>query len=92
MKLDAKLQWNVGYWLLALLALAFVQNLWQTSPTVDAVRYSAFEQALADGKMAEVVVNDHTLTGKLKAPDASGKTIIVATRVEPDHAAQLGKE
>jgi cell division protease FtsH len=52
MKLDAKLQWNVGYWLLALLALAFVQNLWQTSPTVDAVRYSAFEQALADGKMA----------------------------------------
>jgi cell division protease FtsH len=91
MKPDAKLQWNVGYWFLALLALTFLQNLWQTSRTVEAVPYSAFEQALADGKVAEVVVNDHTLTGKLKAPDAAGKAIIVATRVEPDLAAQLGR-
>jgi len=30
MKPDSKTQWNVGYWLLALLALLSLQSLWQT--------------------------------------------------------------
>ena len=31
----------------------------------------------------DVEVGDTTVTGKLKAPDAGGKTVIVANRVEP---------
>ncbi len=41
--------------------------------------------------MAEVVVSDRTVTGRLKSPDSRGKTTIVATRVEPDLADRLSK-
>jgi len=85
-----KTQWNVGYWLLAMFALLALQNLWQVS-RVEPVPYSEFEKALADGRVAEVVVNDRTVTGKLKTPEANGKTAIVATRVEPDLAQRLSK-
>lgn len=53
--------------------------------------YSEFEKALAEGRVAEVVVADRTLTGKLTRPDAQGKTVLVATRVELDLAARLSQ-
>ena len=89
LKTDRKLHWNAGYWLLALAAILTLQSLWQAQRTVEPVPYSEFEQALADGRVAEVVVSDRTITGKLKTADAKGKTVIVATRVEPDLAARL---
>jgi len=91
MKPDARTQWNVGYWLLALLALLSLQSLWQTQSTIEAVPYSQFEKALAEGKVAEVVVSDNTVTGKLKVPESNGKTVIVATRVDPALAERLAK-
>jgi len=84
-------QWNVGYWLLALLALISLQNLWQAGSQTEVLPYSAFEQALAEGRVAEVFVRDNTVTGRLKTPDASGKTVIVANRVEPDLAERLSQ-
>jgi len=86
---DPKLRWNVGYWLLAMLALVWLQSLWQTAQTVEAVPYSEFEKALADGRVSEVVIRDTTVSGTLKSPDAGGKKLIVATRVEPDMAERL---
>lgn len=83
--------WNVGYWLLAVLALLWIQSAWQTARTVEPVPYSQFEQALADGRVAEVVVGETTVTGKLKAPDPGGKTVIVANRVEPALAERLSR-
>ncbi|MBL0148055.1 MAG: ATP-dependent zinc metalloprotease FtsH [Ideonella sp.] len=91
MKPDPKLQWNVGYWLLAVLALFALQSLWQTQRTVEAVPYSQFEQALADGRVSEVVVGETTITGQLKSPEPGGKTVIVATRVDPATAERLSK-
>jgi cell division protease FtsH len=90
---DAKrrTQWNVGYWLLALLALFTLQSWWQAQRTVEAVPYSQFEQALSEGRVNEVVVSDTTLTGRLKSPDANGKSVIVATRVEPALAERLAR-
>jgi cell division protease FtsH len=87
---DPKLQWNVGYWLLAMLALFAVQSLWQAR-TVEAVPYSEFEKALADGRVADVVVGETTVTGRLRQPDAHGKTVIVANRVEPALAERLSR-
>jgi len=86
--MEPKLRWNVGYWLIALLAMMALQSLWQARQ-VEPVPYSEFEKALADGRVAEVVVGERTLTGRLKQPEANGKTVIVATRVEPDLAARL---
>ncbi len=86
-----KNQWNTGYWIVALLLLLSLQSYWQTAKTVEPVPYSEFEKALAEGRVAEVVVSDRTVTGRLKSPDSRGKTTIVATRVEPDLADRLSK-
>ena len=56
MNTDPKMRWNVAYWVLAMLVLVWMQSLWQTARTVEAVPYSQFEQALAEGRVAEVVV------------------------------------
>lgn len=86
-----QLHWNVGYWVVAGLLLLWLQGLWQSSRSVEAVPYSQFEQALADGLVADVRIGDTTITGRLKDPGANGKTTIVAIRVEPDLAGRLEK-
>ena len=84
-------QWNIGYWIVAVLLLLMLQNYWQAAKTVEPVPYSEFEKALAEGRVAEVLVSDRTVTGRLKSPDSRGKTTIVATRVEPELAERLSK-
>ncbi len=86
--LNPQTRWNVGYWIVAALLFMTLQNIWQASRTIEPVPYSEFEKALAAGRVAEVVVGETTITGKLKEPDGR-KTTIVATRVEPDLAARL---
>ncbi|MBS0441211.1 MAG: ATP-dependent zinc metalloprotease FtsH [Proteobacteria bacterium] len=88
--MDTRQRWNLGYWMIALLLLMLVQSVWQGSSRVEAVPYSAFEKALAEGRITEVTIAEQTITGKLKAPE-NGKTTLVATRVEPDLAARLEK-
>jgi cell division protease FtsH len=89
--MEQKTQWNVFYWITAIFLLLLLQDWWQTARTVEPVPYSEFEQALAQGRVAEVLIADKTITGKLKSPDPKGKTVIVATRVEPDLAERLSK-
>ena len=89
--MEKKNQWNTGYWIVALLLLLSLQSYWQTAKTVEPVPYSEFEKALAEGRVAEVLVSDRTVTGRLKSPDSRGKTTIVATRGEPDLADRLSK-
>jgi cell division protease FtsH len=88
---DRRTQWNVGYWVLAALILFWIQSVWMQQRQIEPVPYSEFEKALADGRVEEVVVGETTVTGKLKSPEAGGKTAIVATRVEPDVAERLSK-
>jgi cell division protease FtsH len=70
--------------------LLVLQDIWQNASQVESVPYSAFEQALADGRIAEVVVSANTVMGRLKNPDGR-KTTMVAVRVEPGLAARLDK-
>jgi cell division protease FtsH len=88
---DPKTSWNVGYWLIALLVLLWFQSAWQTARTVEPVPYSEFEKALAEGRVADVVIGETTITGRLKSPEPGGKTVIVANRVEPDVAERLAR-
>ncbi|MCZ2290965.1 MAG: cell division protein FtsH, partial [Burkholderiales bacterium] len=83
--------WNVGYWLLAIFALIWIQSAWQAARTVEPVPYSQFEKELAAGHVQEIIVGETTVTGKLKSPDPGGKTVIVANRVEPALAERLSK-
>jgi cell division protease FtsH len=88
--MEKRTQFNVGYLLFALLAIFLVQQWWQQAQTVEVVPYSEFEKLLAADKIAEVVVSDQRITGKLKAPE-NGKTVAVANLVEPDLAERLSK-
>lgn len=88
MPINQKHTWNLSYWFIAVLMLLTLQDLWQSTREVEAVPYSAFEQALADGKIAEVQVSDRQLTGRLKTPQGS-KVLLVTNRVESDIAARL---
>ncbi|MEJ5243128.1 MAG: ATP-dependent zinc metalloprotease FtsH, partial [Desulfomicrobiaceae bacterium] len=82
--------WHVGYWLVAIMLLLLFQEMLQAYRSVETVPYSAFEQALAQGKVAEVTIGEQVITGKLKAPE--GRTIaIAAARVEPDLAERLDR-
>ena len=89
--MEPQARWHTAYWLLALMALLLLQSWWQQSQQLELVPYSEFEQALADGRIVEVTITDHTLTGRLAAPDSKGKKALVATRVEPDLVERLDR-
>ena len=88
--MDKKQTWNLGYWLIALALLLFLQSLWQGASQSQIVPYSEFEKALSEGLIAEVTVAEPPLTGRLKTADGK-KTRLVAARVEPELAARLEK-
>ena len=86
--MDHKQNWTLGYWLVAMLVLLLGQDFWRGASQLESVPYSEFEQALADGRIAEVTVSDRGISGRLKTADGR-KTVLVANRVEPDLAARL---
>ena len=88
--MEQKHTWNMGYWLLALLLLFLLQDVWQNTNRVQTVPYSEFEKALSEGRIADVTVSERSVIGRLKVPDGT-KTSLVAVRVEPDLAARLEK-
>ncbi|GMU45228.1 MAG: ATP-dependent zinc metalloprotease FtsH [Porticoccaceae bacterium] len=89
--MEPRLRWHTTYWLLALVLLLIGQSWWHQSRQLEMVPYNEFEKALADGRIAEVVVSDRTLTGRLAVPGTGGKTALVTPRVEPDLAARLDR-
>ena len=89
-KLDKKQSWNVGYWLLAAVLLLRLQSIWQSASQSEVVPYSAFEQALSEGRILAVTVTDLTMTGRLKATEGQ-KSVLVTARIEPDLVTRLDK-
>jgi cell division protease FtsH len=86
--MEKKQTWTIVYWLIALMLLVSLQDLWQSASQVEAVPYSEFEKALQEGRIAEVTISDQRITGQLKSPDGR-KTTLVANRVEPALAERL---
>jgi cell division protease FtsH len=89
--MEKKTEWNVGYWIVAILLFMILQNWWSAVREVEPLPYSEFERYLKEGKVAEVWISDLEIGGRLKSPDPKGKTVIAATRVEPDLAARLSQ-
>ena len=87
--LDPKSRVHLGYWLIALVTLFWLQSLWSSYQNVQTVPYSQFETYLQQGKIQDVVVGEQTITGTLKSPAANGKKLVVAVRVDPQLAGQL---
>ncbi|HEX5311988.1 ATP-dependent zinc metalloprotease FtsH [Aquabacterium sp.] len=88
--MDKKQILNAIYWILVISLLLWIQTEWRGAIQTQAVPYSEFEQALTEGRIQDVTVSDHIMTGRLKTPDGD-KTTLVAVRVEPELAARLEK-
>jgi cell division protease FtsH len=86
--MEKKTQLSIWYFILAILAILFLQSLWTDSQTVERIPYSEFRRYLADGKITEVVVSETTVRGTLSEP-IDGRQQVVAVRVEPDLAQDL---
>ena len=63
----------------AILIIVSIQQWLSDAVTVEPVPYSEFERYLKEGKIAEVLISDLEVTGRLKTPDPNSKPVIVAT-------------
>jgi len=70
------------WYLLGLFLLLAIVQTYLFMPSGRTVAYSEFKAMLAQDKVAEVVITDEVIRGKLKDGDASGKAAFVTTRVE----------
>ena len=86
-----KTQFHIWYLVAAIIGILILQELWSQSQAVSVIPYSEFQEDLKAGKIQEVRVSDKYIQGTLKAPDASGRTIFITTRVPQDLASDLQK-
>jgi cell division protease FtsH len=86
--MDRDARHNLANLIAALVVVLLLQYWWVESQRIEPVPYRQFEQALAEGRVAEVVITDTEVIGTLKHADPGGRTELVATRVEPDLAAR----
>ena len=70
--MNKKVSFSIWYVLLAVMAVVIVHDFILALNQVEELPYSEFKRLVADGKVAEVSVTSHVLTGKLK-PDGDSK-------------------
>ncbi len=80
---------DIGYFLLALIAILIFQQMWTTSSETQVVPYSEFIQFLQEDKIADVEVGDKAVRATLKKPLPDGRKQIFAVRVDPEMAREL---
>jgi cell division protease FtsH len=83
-------QWNIWYFIGAVLLLALFQSIWTTWRTVEPIPYSEFLKLLDQKQIVELTVHQEQITGQLKEP-INGRQFFVTNRVEPALAEQIEK-
>src|SRR5689334_21350383 len=83
--------YHAWYWVAAMIAVLIIQAVFASYTQIAQIPYSQFQDDLKAGKIAEVRVSGNYIQGKLKAPDAQGRTEFITTRVDPEIAQELGK-
>jgi len=86
---ERKHQFVVWYIFAAFLGVVLIQSLWLRFTQVETISYSQFEQLLQDNKIAEVLVGQDTIEGKLKDPLPDQKRLFYTVRVDPAFADRL---
>ena len=83
-------QISIWYFLLAVLAVFWIRDMWTEYRQVEPVPYSEFQQMLKDGKVKEITVSNNLIQGALVTPE-NGRSRFVAIRVEPNLARELSQ-
>lgn len=77
-----KHQINIGYVVLAVLAMLVLQWALASYTQVESIPFSRFEQLVAQGEVTEVAVGKDTIEGKVKDKLPSGKSLFSTARVD----------
>ncbi len=87
--MEKKAQVNVWYFVLAVIGILLIRDLWSQWSQVQVIPYSEFQRLLNEGKVAEIVVTESRIRGTLVDPLPDGHTQFSTTRIEPDLARDL---
>ncbi|MDF9391112.1 MULTISPECIES: ATP-dependent zinc metalloprotease FtsH [Methylococcus] len=87
--MNKQTQFNLWYFMLALMAVIYLHELWVARQEVEHITYSEFQQALKNGEIEEVQIFSNTVRGTFKQPRPGGQIQFVAVRVEPELAKEL---
>jgi len=90
-KQESSRSWHfdVGYFLLAMIAILLIQQFTSVQAQTEVVPYSEFIDLLNDGKIREVEVNDQSIRAELKEPLKTGQKKILSVRVDEKLAQTL---
>ncbi len=80
--MEKKTEFNIWYWVLAVLAVLFIQSLISSAQDIAPITYSQFETYLDEGRIASVAVGSDTITGSFQMP-VDGKSQFVTHIVDP---------
>jgi len=87
--MERQTQINLWYFVLAVLAVMWLSNLWKEARTVEPITYSEFVGYLKEGKIAEVVIRENVVEGTFKEPQPDKRSRFVAVRVDERLAKDL---
>jgi cell division protease FtsH len=85
--MDKKTQFNIWYFVAALIGLFLLQALFMQLADVQVLPYSKFKQLAKEGQVENLIVTEHKIRGTLK--DDSGSREFVTDRVDPAVATEL---
>ena len=88
-----KKEFHINFWyvVLAIFGIIMLRDIWAQQQHVETIAYSDFQQLLSDGKVAEVVVGEDSITGTLKEEANGQQKHFITTPVQPELAQTLGK-
>jgi cell division protease FtsH len=87
--MERQTQINLWYFVLAVLAVMWLANLWKEARTVEPITYSEFVGYLKGGRIAEVVIRENVVEGTFKEPLPDKRSRFVAVRVDENLARDL---
>ena len=88
---NKKTQFNIWYFVIAIMGLLFLEQIWGQHQNVETLPYSQFQQDLQDGRIDKMVVTETQIRGTFKTPQKDGQTAFVTTRVPQDLAEDFSK-
>ena len=89
--MENQTKFNIGYLIVALLAVVMMRDAWVSVNQVQQIPYSEFQHHLKGGELESIAIANDVIQGKLKKPTADGRSRIVTTRVDPALANQLSQ-
>lgn len=91
--MNKKVSFSIWYVMLAIMAVVLVHDFIHALNRTEEIPYSEFKSLVTSGKVAEVAVSSHSLTGRIK-PDGESQTgkLFTTIRVEdPDLVRELNE-